>query len=151
MKCLSVSQPFAHLIVSGKKTIELRNWKSNYRGEILVHAPLRIRKEDCKRLRISEKLPTGVIVGKVEIVDVKKYNSAKEVKADRKFHLASGKFNDRKYGFILKKPKQFRIPIPWKGQLGFFDVDLPKEKTPNADIVSDIIDEEYRYQWIGHH
>ncbi|MEK6867048.1 MAG: ASCH domain-containing protein, partial [Thermoproteota archaeon] len=26
MKCLSVSQPFADLIISGKKTIELRNW-----------------------------------------------------------------------------------------------------------------------------
>lgn len=151
MKCLSVSQPFAQLIINGKKTIELRNWNTNYRGEFLVHAPLKIRKEDCKRLKISEKLPTGVIIGKAQIVDVKKYDSAKEVKADKKFHLASGKFNDRKYGFILKKPRQFRIPIPWKGRLGFFDVDLPKSKIPSTEIVSDIIDEEYRYQWIGHH
>ncbi|MDH3854192.1 MAG: ASCH domain-containing protein, partial [Nitrosopumilus sp.] len=26
MKCLSISQPFADLVISGKKNIELRNW-----------------------------------------------------------------------------------------------------------------------------
>jgi hypothetical protein len=36
-----------------------------------------------------------------------------------------------------------------KGQLGFFEVNIPKIK--NKKIVSEIIDEEYRYQWIGHH
>jgi len=151
LKCLSISQPFADLVVSGKKTIELRKWNTNYRGEFLVHAPLKIRKEDCKRLKISEKLVTGAIIGKVEITDVKKYNSIKEVKNDQKLHLASKKFYDRMYGFILKNPKKFRIPISCKGQLGFFDVDLPKLQTRNEEIVSDIIDEEYRYQWIGHH
>jgi predicted transcriptional regulator len=48
LKCLSVSQPFANLIVQGKKTIELRKWNTNYRGEFFVHAPLKIRTEDCK-------------------------------------------------------------------------------------------------------
>jgi hypothetical protein len=50
---------------------------------------------------------------------------------------------------MLKNAKPLRIPIPWKGQLGIFDVNIPKIK--NKEIVSDIIDEEYRYQWIGHH
>ena len=44
-----------------------------------------------------------------------------------------------------------KIPIPYKGQLGFFEVNLPEKKMKNKKIVSDIIDEEYRYQWIGHH
>lgn len=151
MKCLSVSQPFADLIVTGKKTIELRKWNTNLRGEFLIHSPLKVRKEECKRLKISKKMITGAIVGKAEIVDVKKYNFPQEVKMDQKFHLTSKKFHDRKYGFILKNSKQFRIPIPYKGQLGFFDVTLPKSHTANTEIVSDIIDEEYRYQWIGHH
>ena len=38
MKCLSVCQPFAELIVQGKKTIELRNGITRFRGEFLVHA-----------------------------------------------------------------------------------------------------------------
>ena len=149
LKCLSVSQPFADLIISGKKIIELRNWNTNFRGEFLIHAPVKIRTEDCKRLKINKKLVTGAIIGKAELYEVKKYNSIKEIKTDQKFHLASKNFHDRTYGFMLKNSKSLRIPIPYKGQLGFFEIDLPKTK--NKEIVTDIIDEEYRYQWIGHH
>ena len=151
MKCLSVSQPFAELIILGKKTIELRKWNTNYRGELLIHSPLKIRKEDAKRLKIDKKFVTGAIVGKVEIYDVKKYDSQKQVKSDQKFHFASKSFHDRTYGFLLKNAKAFRVPIPYKGQLGLFEVELPKTKIKNKEIVSDIIDEEYRYQWVGHH
>ena len=149
MKCLSVSQPFADLIISGKKTIELRNWNTNFRGEFLIHSPLKIRTDDAKRLKINKKFVTGAIIGKVQLYDVKKYNTVKEIKLDQKFHFASKKFQNKTFGFILKDAKPFRIPIPLKGQLGFFEVNVPKIK--NKKIVSEIIDEEYRYQWIGHH
>ena len=151
MKALSVSQPFADLIILGKKTIELRKWNTNFRGEFLIHAPLKIRTKDCKRLKINKKLVTGVIVGKAELYDVKKYNSIKEIRTDKKFHFAGKDFHNKKFGFILKNAKPFRIPIPWKGQLGFFEVKLPKNVIKNSEIVNDIIDEEFRYQWIGHH
>jgi len=117
----------------------------------LVHAPLKIRLEDSKRLKIKKKFVTGAIIGKAQLYDVKKYKSIKEIKSDQKFHFASKKFQNKTFGFMLKNPKPFRIPIPWKGQLGFFDVDVPKIKIKNKEIVLDIIDEEYRYQWIGHH
>ena len=149
MKCLSICQPFAELIIQDKKTIELRNWNTNYRGEFLVHAPIKIRKEDCKKLKIDEKLTTGAIIGKAEIYDVKKYQSTKEIQNDKNKHFSSKKFQEKMYGFILKNPKPLRIPIPWKGQLGFFNVELPKIK--NKKIIMDMIDEEFCYQWIGHH
>ncbi|MDH3677326.1 MAG: ASCH domain-containing protein [Nitrosopumilus sp.] len=151
MKCLSISQPFAYLIIAGEKSIELRNWNTNFRGEFLIHAPIRIKEKDCKRLKITKKLITGAIIGKVTLYNVKKYNSDNELKRDQKFHLASKEFHNKKYGFILKNAKQFRVPIPLMGQLGFFDVKLPKTIIRNSDIVSDIIDEEFRYQWVGHH
>lgn len=151
MKCLSVSQPFADLIVSGKKTIELRKWNTNFRGEFLIHSPIKVRFNDCKRLKISKKPVTGAIIGKAEIIDVKKYNSKSEVKADFKKHLASSDFLNRKYGFILKNPKSFRIPIPYKGKLGFFDVKLPKTKIKTNELTMDLIDEEQRYRLVGHH
>lgn len=151
MKCLSVSQPFADLIISGRKTIELRKWNTNFRGEFLIHSPLKIRTEDSRRLKINKKFVTGAIVGKAELYGVKKYNSKKEFNDDKQFHHAGKIFQDRMFGFMLKNSKPFRIPIPCKGQLGFFDVNLPKTKIKNNEIVSEIIDEEYRYQWIGHH
>jgi hypothetical protein len=136
--------------VKGKKTIELRNWNTNFRGEFLIHSPIKIRKEDCKRLKIKASLPTGAIIGKAEIYDVKKYSSKDEVIKDAKRHFASKNFYNRKYGFCLRNAKEFRVPIPYKGKLGFFDVNL-KPKIKKNQIKTDLIEEEYGYQWIGHH
>ena len=152
MKCLSVSQPFADLIIHGKKTIELRRWNTSFRGEFLIHSPLKIRTDDCKLLGINPKnLVKGAIIGKAEIFDVKKYNSKSEINKDSKKHLASKSFQNKKYGFLIKNPKPFRIPIPTKGKFGFFEVKLKQKKMKKSELISDLIDEEYRYQWIGHH
>lgn len=151
MKCLSISQPFADLVISKKKTIEIRNWNTKYRGEFFIHSPQKINLKECKRLKIRKKFVTGAIIGKAEIVNVKIYQSNTEFKDDYTKHLAMKNVSTRKYGFLLKNAKMFRIPIPYKGQLGFFDIELPKMKINSKDIASEIIDEEYRYQWIGHH
>ena len=56
-KCLSLKQPFAELLVSGMKTIEVRKWKT-------------------KRLKIDQaKLVTGAVVGKASLYDVISYRS----------------------------------------------------------------------------
>lgn len=151
MKCLSVCQPFADLIVSGRKKIELRNWNTGFRGEFLVHAPLRVRAGDSRRLQMGGGFVTGAIVGKAEIFGVKKYGTAAECMEDYRYHLASAEFQDSRYGFMLRNAKAFRVPVPYSGRLGFFEADLPKTRIKKSDIVADIIDEEYRYQWIGRH
>ena len=38
MKVISIKEPFATLITNGMKKIETRSWKTNYRGEIFIHA-----------------------------------------------------------------------------------------------------------------
>ena len=38
MKALSVRQPWAYLIASEQKTIEVRSWQTDYRGKILITA-----------------------------------------------------------------------------------------------------------------
>jgi hypothetical protein len=117
----------------------------------LIHAPLKVKIDDAKRLKIGKKFVTGAIVGKAQLYDVKKYNSTKEIKSDQKFHYSTKKFQTKTFGFLLNNAKSLRVPIPCKGQLGFFDVHIPKIKIKNKEIMSEIIDEEYRYQWIGHH
>lgn len=150
---MSVSQPFADLIIKGKKTIELRHWNTRYRGEFLVHSPSKIKLDDCKRLGIDPtNLAVGSIVGKAVIYDVKKYQTKKEFLADKKHHFASESyFSDKTFGFLLKSAKEFKIPISAKGQLGFFDIDLKSTISKDRDITTEIFDEEYRTQWINHH
>ena len=38
MKVLSLTEPYATLIKLGKKKIETRSFKTNYRGELYIHA-----------------------------------------------------------------------------------------------------------------
>ena len=38
---VSVRQPWANLIASGRKTIETRSWKTTYRGKLLIVSSLR--------------------------------------------------------------------------------------------------------------
>jgi len=149
MKCLSVCQPFANLILEGKKTIELRKWNTEFRGEFLVHAPRKILTDDCKRLEIKTNLITGAIIGKVELVSVKKYENELEINLDSKKHLASNYATENKYGFILEKPKQLKVPIPYNGQLNFFE--FKPEVLTTDEIKTDLFDEEHRYMWINHH
>jgi len=150
MKCLSVCQPFAELIVDGKKTIELRKWNTKFRGEFLIHAAKNVLLEDCKRMKISPKtMVTGAIIGKVNLVDVKKYNSDKELDADRKRHHAKTNVTKNKYGFILEDPKKLRIPIEYSGKLNFFE--FHPDEIKNNEIKLDLFEEEHRYMWINHH
>ena len=95
-----------------KKTIELRTWNTKFRGEFLIHSPLKIRTEDCKRLKITKQLKTGVIVGKAEIYDVKSYKNTDRDKKDQIFHFASKNFQKKIYGFMLKmqKPSEYQFP-----------------------------------------
>lgn len=38
MKVITIKQPWATLIAKGYKEYEFRTWKTNYRGDILIHA-----------------------------------------------------------------------------------------------------------------
>ena len=149
MKCLSVCQPFAELIVQGKKTIELRKWNTKFRGEFLVHAAKNILIDDCKRMKISSSITTGAIIGKVKLTDVKKYESDKELESDKKKHHSLSDVTKNRYGFILENPKKLRIPIPYSGKLSFFE--FHPEKIKNNDMEIDLFEEEYRYMWINRH
>ncbi len=151
MKCLSVSQPYADLIIQGKKTVELRTWNTRFRGEFLVHAPLKVKTDVCKKLGIDTAgLRRGVIIGRVELYDVKVYKTREEIKADHSRHFASKEYLDHRYGFLLKNPKELRVSIPYKGSLGFFEVKLDPKISEN-EIRTELFDEEHRYQWIGKH
>jgi len=117
MKALSLKQPFAELIVAGRKTIELRNWNTKFRGRFFIHASKVPDKDAMKKLGFKE-LPLGMIVGKAELTDVKKYKTNSEHKTDKNKHLANSTWG--KYGFILKNAKRIKN-ISAKGKLNFWE------------------------------
>lgn len=117
MKALSIKQPWAELILQGRKKIELRKWNTQFRGEFLIHSSKTEDKDSMKKFGFKE-LPTGFILGKVDLVNVKKYNNNKEFSKDKNLHLAGREWGD--HGFILKNPKRIK-KIKHKGNLGFWN------------------------------
>jgi hypothetical protein len=73
MKTLTIKNPWAELICSGKKDIENRTWKTSHRGKILVHAA----KQPALGTGYNYSMPDGAIIGEVEIVDVIKNSRSK--------------------------------------------------------------------------
>ena len=62
--------PWAQAIVHLGKDVENRPWRTHYRGRILIQASLKIEREEALKLKLDpDELPTGAIVGSVEIVD----------------------------------------------------------------------------------
>ena len=60
MKAITIKQPFASLIAAGIKEYEFRTWKTNYRGEILIHAGKSIDKDAMKKFDfLNLDYPTG--------------------------------------------------------------------------------------------
>lgn len=125
MKCLSIKQPFVELIISGKKTIEIRNWKTNYRGELLIHASKVPDKYALEHFKIDiETIKLGAILGKVKLIDCKDYKNDGDFLKDKNLHLAEDYKQGHRFGFVLVEPVRFETPIPLKGRLGIFDVKL---------------------------
>ena len=117
MKALSLKQPFAELVVSGKKTIELRRWNTKFRGKFFVHASKKPDESSMKKFGFLG-LPTGKIVGEAELIDVKIYESEEEHMEDKKKHLADSFWG--KYGFILKNARRLDGPFV-NGKLNFWN------------------------------
>jgi hypothetical protein len=127
MKCLSLNQPYAELLVSGKKTIELRNRNTSFRGKFLVHASKNTDKKRSEALGIDHnKLTRGAIIGSSVLYDVKKYKSKTQLELDKNKHFADiEKFCSCKYGFMINNSYRLRRSIPYPGMLKFFEVEYP--------------------------
>jgi hypothetical protein len=97
---LSIREPYATLIIEGKKDIELRNWKPPaWAKEFYIHVPTIADLEKCREYNIIPN-PPRTIIGKATITDVKYYNTPNEFAKDypRHYHKLFWKYN---YGFIL--------------------------------------------------
>jgi hypothetical protein len=125
MKCISLKQPYAELLASGKKTIETRGWSTKFRGSFLIHASKTVDVESCKYYEIdTDRIVKGAVIGKAVIYDVKKYLNHNDFVLDKNKHLSLMKYvsNKNTYGFLIKDAIKFDDAVPCTGKMGFFDV-----------------------------
>lgn len=119
LPALSIRQPWCWLILNGGKDVENRDWTTNYRGPLLIHAGKQA-DENAKSIALlreyaPERLdacmradyPLGGIVGRATLVDVVTSST-------------SPWFSGR-YGFVLRDVQPLPF-MPCSGALGLFAV-----------------------------
>jgi activating signal cointegrator 1 len=144
MKTLSLSQPWATLVVLGIKRLETRSWQTSYRGPLVIHASKKLPGAAhalCRREPVlsllrnagidsSLSLPLGAVVGVVELLDCVRVEEmdldalpATEL-APARLELALGDFSPGRWVWRLGESIRLGKPIPSSGQLGVFELPL---------------------------
>lgn len=140
MKAITLTQPYATLVAIGAKKIETRSWRTRYYGPLLIHAakgfPRRTRRLcglspyrealEAAGYQGDEQLPTGAIVGLVELVGCWRFISGDPDSAPGYPERVFGDYTPGRFGWALRKPH----PLPalaWRGALGLWDAEPTPE------------------------
>lgn len=125
MIALSVKQPWAWLIASGRKTIETRTWQTKHRGPILiVSSKGRMKKVifQCFYEKfgplVALNLKYGMALCTANLVDCRVM-----IKDDEK--LAGCEIYNGAYSWVLEDVERIE-PFEVKGQLSLYEVKLPE-------------------------
>lgn len=124
MKALSFRQPWAELILQGRKTIDLRTYNTHYRGPLAVHASQKMETGHCQEHNLDpEKLDAGGIVGTVELIDVIPLDEV-AYREHMNAHLAGRRWREGLYGWVLAHPQRLPEFIPARGRTNLFNIEL---------------------------
>jgi ASCH domain len=139
---LSVKQPWAALLVHGRKSIEVRSWRTLYRGPVLIHAARVPDYRPQAWAQVPDDLyvaaqRTGGIIGMGLLTHCLAYGSVQEFARDEARHRnpASWFRQPALYGFVFAevRPLPFR---PYPGSVRFFAVEEERARSWNRSVRS---------------
>lgn len=148
MRCLSLWQPWASLLVHGRKRVETRSWELKHRGPLVIHAAKKwtaelhqIASEEPFREQLEQignKLPFGALVGVVDVVacfptEGVWYSADCTVPkqgvpgdgyklAINGTEHAFGDYMPGRYAILCDRFRVFKEPIPYRGSQGLVNV-----------------------------
>jgi len=105
-KAISLKQPWANLVTSGKKTIETRKWSTKYRGDLVICSSQNPKIE-----------PYGKALCIVELYEVRPMKKKDEKNACIKVY-------PKAQAWFLRNLRPISPPIPVKGSLSIFNLGL---------------------------
>ena len=122
MRALTIRQPWASLILAGKKTIETRSANTKRRGRVLLHAGAamgRAEREAAIREGLDpDALPRGAIIGSIEIASAAPVGELDVSDAERR----RGDYRPGRWGWRLADVRPLARPVPAAGALSFWQV-----------------------------
>jgi len=136
VKALSFHQPRAEQIIRGVKTVDIRTWQVQYRGPLAVHASSKQRDARCRLLGFDpDTLDYGALIGAVELAEIVSLDE-ETYAALRKEHLLDIPFPGSPcYAWRLANPQRFDVPIPYRGRMRLFEVNLDRAKEEDASPI----------------
>lgn len=127
MKALSFRQPWAELVLQGRKTMDLRTYNTHYRGRILVHAAQTVEVVAARRFDFDPaELAAGGFVGTVVVQDVIALDET-TYELTRHQHLGGRSYHPRMYGWVLADPQRFVACVPASGRTNLFEATVNPE------------------------
>lgn len=135
MLALSLTQPWATLVVTGQKKIETRSWRTSHRGELGIHASKtfpRSAKALCSEepfrgalyresFRAVEDLPVGCLLGTVRVFDCISTDNVRRGATDAGAReWAFGDYGPGRWAWVLTDAVMFEWPVPMKGALSLW-------------------------------
>jgi hypothetical protein len=136
MKAITLIQPWATLIVIGHKRYETRSWRTRHRGQLLIHAGLKVDSAYLARPEVAALLgdrpvPTGCLVGVCNLLDCFPTEDVHGTIGD--VERLVGDFVNGRYAWQLRDVREFREPTPCRGALGVWNAP-PNMGTTLADL-----------------
>lgn len=125
MKIITIKQPWATLIREGLKEYEFRSWKTNYRGEVYIHAGKGIEKEAMKRFKhLQLDYPTSRIIAKATIVDCIKLTPELSNEINRQHEMVYDTKERSGYAWKMEDIKKIDFDKEIKGKLGLWNLEF---------------------------
>jgi hypothetical protein len=118
---LSLKQPWAWAVATGRKRVENRTWSTRYRGSVYIHASSKFDRDAAEwltrevRLTPPDDLTQSAIVAVADLTAI----------VTRREAARFGKWFFGPYGFVLTNTQALTRPVSVKGKLGLSRV--PKQ------------------------
>lgn len=110
-KVLTIKQPWAELIMTGRKDVENRTWRTEYRGVLWIHSA----KEPDLAAWLEHRGElgpgadsSGLIVGSVVLIDCVKGFDSEWAMPDH-------------WHWVIRGARRLRTPVPARGKMGVWE------------------------------
>lgn len=121
MKAISLWQPWASLIVDGRKQYETRDWATKHRGPLAIHAAKVVDKDACRLFGYRPyDIPSGAVLGVADLMHC--CEMTEEIIAMQGgVELAVGHWMVGRFAWKLRLVERFIVPVPTVGRQGIFE------------------------------
>jgi len=165
MKALSLWQPHVLAIALGLKPWETRDWSTSYRGPLALHAAKhkwiewtpwhvqaarRLRRKLCPSMAdaigdqasyslVNAHLRFGAVICIADVTDCVATSRLRgRIPAEHEFwgDFTDGEQGRGRFAFKLENVRLLDPPLPWRGQQGFFDIEIQGAAAPRERMGS---------------